>query len=491
MAVDRVAHTGQTEVALHNRGRHGRPAEGIVVEPTVMVLVLVADMVRGVLHASCVWRTRPQWIIQVYTPPRAWPLSTWTVVAVMWHLAPEDTPTDTGEEIAPDLHTWLVDQSSPWRRPQGGLPVAPATEWLSLAATLQRHPDKRACHFLQTGTVLAAPPDSEWRWDTGGYLPTGTPAHAAQAVMGAFPQRKPPSVALLRSLQAGAAWIQWPEKDGRPSPYFSLVQGQVLIHAEGMQTMEWGAIVPDTACRWWSTMAAPQPMQSPPACHRLLLAVLPLAPRHALTREVWRAMLSHPRRWMMNPAAWYLPGAVLGHLTPPTPGVRHILHKASAITEQLTDEVLDLALEPLRVLYPQTHIPPAGTSNRLGRLGMQRRVEAAYPGGVVEQWLILHKLSTGQDHWYLHQLVFLPRTAPEHCRQNLYHTHPDRLGAQSFLQLAPPALLPGQGPPLNTATTVQQRGSSNAVGAEPDRTNCWGGGHDGGLQAPCPRHRGN
>ena len=26
--VDRVAHKGETEVALHTRGRHGRPAEG-------------------------------------------------------------------------------------------------------------------------------------------------------------------------------------------------------------------------------------------------------------------------------------------------------------------------------------------------------------------------------------------------------------------------------------------------------------------------------
>ena len=51
-AVHRVTHTGQTEVALHSRGHHGRPAKGIVVEPTGMVLVLAADMVRGVLHAS-------------------------------------------------------------------------------------------------------------------------------------------------------------------------------------------------------------------------------------------------------------------------------------------------------------------------------------------------------------------------------------------------------------------------------------------------------
>ena len=50
---------------------------------------------------------------------------------------------------------------------------------------------------------------------------------------------------------------------------------------------------------------------------------------------------------------------------------------------------------------------------------------------------------------------------------------------QSFPQPAPPALPPGQspealqqGPSLGTATTVQQRGSSNADGAEPDCTNC-------------------
>ena len=40
--------------------------------------------------------------------------------------------------------------------------------------------------------------------------------------------------------------------------------------------------------------------------------------------------------------------------------------------------MLDLALEPLRVLYPQAHMPPAGTSNQLARLDLQRRVEAAH-----------------------------------------------------------------------------------------------------------------
>ena len=112
-----------------------------------------------------------------------------------------------------------------------------------------------------------------------------------------------------------------------------------------------------------------KPMRLQPACHRLLRVVPSLAPQHALTRNVWRAILSHTRELLTNPGARYPPGPVLEQLTAPTPGVRHALHRASALTEQLNDEVLDLALEPLRVLYPQTHIPPTGTSDRLGRLG--------------------------------------------------------------------------------------------------------------------------
>ena len=490
-AVDRVFHAGQAAVALHSRGRHGGPAEGIIVEPSGMVLVLTADMVRGVLHASRVRQARPEWTIQVYTPPRAWPFSTWAVLAVMWHLAPEDAPTGTAKEITQDLHTWPVGEDYPWRRPRGGLPVAPAAEGLSLAATLQQHPDKRARHFLLTGTVPAAPPDFEWRCDAGEaqllpgpwvfllwYLPMGTLAHATQAVKGAFSQPLLPGVALLHSLQAGAAWVRWREGGGHSSPYFPLVQGQALLHAEGMGTIKWGAVVPGTACRW-ITAAPPQPMRSPPACHRLLRMVTSLAPQHAPTMDVWSSILSHTREWLTNRGARYLPGLVLEQLTAPTPGVRHALHRASTLTEQLNDEVLDLALEPLRVLYPQTHIPPAGMSNRLGCLGLQRRVEAAHPGGVVEQWPTLRNPSAAQGHWYLHQLPVLSRTAPEHRRQNAYHTHPDRRGAQSFLQPVQPALSPGQGPgalqqgpSLNTATTVQQRGSDGADGAEPDCTNC-------------------
>ena len=195
----------------------------------------------------------------------------------------------------------------------------------------------------------------------------------------------------------------------------------------------------------------------------------------------------------MNPGARYPPRPVLEQLTAPTPGVRHALHRASALTEQLTDQVLDLALEPLRVRYLQTYIPPAGTSNCLGRLGLQRRVEAAHPGGVFEEWLTLHNLSTAQGHWYLHQLLLLPQTAPEHRGQNPYHAHLERLGALSFLQQDLPALLQGQGPKAlqqalahghhGTAKGKQQRRQGPA-GLRKLRSGCL----DGSLQAACPGH---
>ena len=194
-------------------------------------------------------------------------------------------------------------------------------------------------------------------------------------------------------------------------------------------------------------MTAPQPMPSPTACHRLLRAVPSLTLHHALTRQVWKAMLSHHREWMTDPGARCPPGPVPEQLKASTPGVRNVLHRASALTKQLIDEVLDLALEPLRVLCPQTHISPAGTSNHLGRLGLQRRVEAAHHGGVVEQWLTLHNPSTAQGHWYLHQLLFLPRTAPEHHRQNPYHTHAPGAPGRAELPAASPARPPaGTGP---------------------------------------------
>ena len=106
--------------------------------------------------------------------------------------------------------------------------MAPAPEGFSLAATLQRHPDKRAHPFLQTGTVPAATPDSEWKWDAEEaqplpdpwilplwYLPTKALAHATQAVKETFPPPQPPGAALLHSLQAGAACARGERTDAR------------------------------------------------------------------------------------------------------------------------------------------------------------------------------------------------------------------------------------------------------------------------------------
>ena len=211
-------------------------------------------------------------------------------------------------------------------------------------------------------------------------------------------------------------------------------------------------------------------------------------------------MLSHHREWMTNPGTRCLPGPVLQQVTVPTPGVCHALHRASAHTEQLTDKVLDLVPEPLRVLYPQTHIPHAGMSNRLGRLGLQRRVEAAQPGGVVEDWLTLHNPSTAQGHWYLHQLPFLPLTAPAHRRQNPYHTHSERLGAQGFPQPAPPFFCRGSArrrcnrAPDSTQPAQYSSGEA-AARTGPNRTartaERWPGRRPAGTSPRIPRGSGN
>ena len=428
-AVDRVAHTGQTEVAPHTRGRYGRPAGEIIVQPTGMKLVLAVDMTQGVLHATRVQRVRPQWTIQVYTPPQAWPFSTWAVLAIMWHLAPEWTPTETAQDIAWDPHAWPATQDFPLAQtpkrspsgargggvqPRGDPPATPRQEGALLPADRYGpgRPARLRTRVGRRGGTTAAGPLHHPLW----YLPMDALAHATQSVKGAFPPPEPPGAALLRSLQAGAAWTGWRE-NGRPGPNFPLTQGQALLHAEDMGTVESGAMLPDTACRW-ITAAAPQPLRLPPACHRLLRTVPPLAPRHALTQEVWRALLSHPREWMATSSARYPPEPVLEGLTAPTPGVRHVLHRASAPTEQLTDEELDMAPEPLRVLNLQGHIPPTGASSQLACLGLQHRVEATHAGGVVGQWLPFRNRFTAQGHWYLHQLLSLPRAGPEHRRQN-------------------------------------------------------------------------
>ena len=143
------------------------------------------------------------------------------------------------------------------------------------------------CTFLQTGTVLDAPLGSGPKWDEEEaqplldhyvppfwYLPTGSLAQATNAVKGTFPPPELPD-ALLCSPQVREAWVRWRES-GRLGPYFLLAQGQALLHAEGMVTVECRAVVPDTARRWIMA-TAPHPMRPPAVCHHLLRTVPPLA----------------------------------------------------------------------------------------------------------------------------------------------------------------------------------------------------------------------
>ena len=489
-AVDRVAHAGQAKVALHTRGRHGGPAEGIVVEPSGMVLVLAADMVRGVLHASRVRRARPQWTIQVYTPPAG--VAPLHMGGACRHVAP-------GAGGHPHRHRGgnrpgppcLADRpgfpmaQAPGRppsgargggvQPRGNTPAALRQEGAPLPA--DRHGPGRPARLRvamgRRGGATATGPLGR----LAVVLTHGHPGPCRPSRQGGLPAATPPRRDPAPQ-PAGGSGLGTVEGGGRaPKPVFS-------------PDARPGAARPGHGGRGMGGNRARHGMQvdhcGRPAAHAIATGV-PLPPTGGPLlgpppRPHKESVEGHaePHQGVDDEPGWTVPtGAGVGgahgpHARgPPRPaqgiGPYGTAHRRGA----------GPGTGALRVLHRQTHIPPVGTSNRLGRLGLQRCVEAAHLGGVVEQWLTLHNPSTAQGHWYLHQLLFLPRTAPEHRRQNLYRTHPERLGVQSFAQPAPPAFPPGQspealqqGPPLDTATRVQQRGSSNADGAEPDCTNC-------------------
>ena len=69
-------------------------------------------------------------------------------------------------------------------------------------------------------------------------LAHGYPGQYHPGCQGDFATTQSPD-ALLCSLQAGAALVLWRE-NGRPGPHFPLVQGQALLHAQGMGTVEVG-----------------------------------------------------------------------------------------------------------------------------------------------------------------------------------------------------------------------------------------------------------
>ena len=135
--------------------------------------------------------------------------------------------------------------------------------------------------------------------------------------------------------------------------------------------------------------------------------------------------------------------------------------------------MLDVALDPLLVLYPQAHIPPAGTSNRLARLGLQHCAEAAHAGGVVGQWLTLRNPSTAQGHWYCDNSSS-SRRRPTSTAGKTRMTRTRSAWARRASQ-SPPALLQGQGqeallqgPPLDAPRRCTKGGAAKLTG--PNRT---------------------
>ena len=118
-------------------------------------------------------------------------------------------------------------------------------------ATLQRHPDKRVHHFLQTGTVPAAPPDSGWRWDAGEaqplpdlwILPCGICPRAPWPMppkpsKGLSNRHNPPAWPCSAACRRGRPVYGGGRRMGARARFSPLVQGQALLHAEDMGTVE-------------------------------------------------------------------------------------------------------------------------------------------------------------------------------------------------------------------------------------------------------------
>ena len=303
------------------------------------------------------------------------------------------------------------------------------------------------------------------------YLPMGTLAHATQAVKGAFPQPLLPGVALLRSLQAGAAWVRWKEGKGRSSPYFPLVQGQALLHAEGMGTVEWGVQVDHSGRPTAHAMAAGV---SPPPTDGPLFG--------PPTRFYEGRVEGHtePHQGVANEPGCTVPagaGARTAHgphtRGPPRPAQGVGSHGAAQRRSAGPGAGAAAGALPANPHPTRGHVqpprPPGVAAPRPGRA--PRR-----PGGTVA--------NAPQPVHRGRPLVPTPTPPPTTGSPGTLPAKPvpHAPGAPRSAGLPaaiPPALLSGQdpealqqGPPLDTATTVQQRGRDGADGAEQDVRNC-------------------
>ena len=198
------------------------------------------------------------------------------------------------------------------------------------------------------------------------YWPMGTLAHAAQAVKGAFYSAAPPRRGPAPQ-PAGGSGLGTVEGGGRaPEPVFPPGSGPGASPRQGHGDRGRGSVcaqhgVQVDHCGRPATQAiatgVPQPptgspfLGPPPRPHKRSLEGHTEPPQGVDDEPRCTVPVGAAVRTAHGPHTW----------GPPP------LAQSLRLTEQLIDEVLDLALELLRVIYPQTHMPPAGTSNRLGR----------------------------------------------------------------------------------------------------------------------------
>ena len=393
---------------------------------------------------------------------------------------PSQAPPGAAEE-EPELGHW-EGQDVPLVRPsscivKGGILSSGRYLPTYLNSTHPIRRVTRARHFLQTGTVPATLPDSEWQWDAGEaqplpgprvlplwYLPMCTLAHATRAVKGAFPQPLLPGVAEGRRRALEPLFPPGPGPGAAPRRGHGDrgMGGDIARH--GVQVDHSGR----------------------PTAHAIAAGVPPPPTDGRLfgppTRLYEGRVEGHtePHQGVANEPGCTVPagaGARTAHgphtRGPPRPAQGVGSHGAAQRRGAGPGAGAAAGALPADPHPTRGHVqpprPPGVAAPRRGRAPRRRGGTVANAPQPVRRGGPLVPTPTP-----------LPTTGgPQHRRQNPYHAHPERRGAQGFPQLVLPALLPGQGPealqqgpPLDTATTVQQRGRDGADGAEPYVTNC-------------------
>ena len=214
----------------------------------------------------------------------------------MWHLAPEDPPAGTAGEIARDLDACLADQDFPWHRPQGSLQVAPAAEGSasrgpsSDTPTRGRSTSCRQARFRPPRPTLGGSgkrgrhnryrtPGSS-RCGTCPWAPCPMPPKSSRGLSTAPTPRRgsPPQ-------PAGGGGLDTPAGGGRaPGPVLPPGAGPGAASRRGHGNRAVGGDRTQQGVQV-GHFGSPATHAIATGLPRLLRAVPPLAPRHALTRE--------------------------------------------------------------------------------------------------------------------------------------------------------------------------------------------------------------